>query len=171
MKKTLITALLLACALPLRAQTTDAKAQPGGSGAAKTETHHKKAAKKHAKAAARPQPAAAPDAQPQKDAKPAAQQPDPDQDESGGVMIDSKSDVEDTGRFSAGQRGDQEEPSAGTGGIPSSYGQCKGVVNEAGRTLLVFESPDDGAITFVQVTPGKNSVSWRLVDRIPRSAD
>ena len=57
------------------------------------------------------------------------------------------------------------------GGLPSSYGQCKGVMNEGGRTILIFESLDDGAIYFVQVNVGKNSVSWKLVDRILRSAD
>ena len=56
-------------------------------------------------------------------------------------------------------------------GLPSSYGQCKGVIADAGRNLLIFESPDDGSVSFVQVTVGKANVSWKLVDRIPRSAD
>jgi hypothetical protein len=57
------------------------------------------------------------------------------------------------------------------GGIPASYGQCKGVMNDGGRTLLVFESADDGAISFVQVTLGKAGAAWKLVDRIYRSAE
>ena len=44
-------------------------------------------------------------------------------------------------------------------------------MNDGGRTLLVLESPDDGTITFVQVIAGKAGVSWKLVDRVPRSLD
>jgi hypothetical protein len=189
MKKYLIAALLLACALPLRAQTADTQAadaqkKADAATAAKTEAAPKKAAKKHAKAAAQAQAgtaaaaaqpagqtasdAAQPGAQP-KAAKPAAKQADQDSDESV-VMIDSKSDPEETGRFSAAQRGEPEDIVA-PAGLPASYGQCKGVINEGGRSILVFESTEDGSITFVQVTPGKNSVSWRLVDRVQRSAE
>jgi len=102
--------------------------------------------------------------------RPAARADEADAEESG-VMIDSKSDAEETGRFAAaGPETDREEPAV-TGGLPSSYGQLKGVLNDAGRSLLVFESPDDGSITFVQVTAGKNKVVWKLVDRIQRSQD
>ncbi len=82
------------------------------------------------------------------------------------VMIDSKGEVESPSAYGAGQ-----EERAVPGGLPSSYGQCKGVIVDAGRNLLIFESPDDGSVSFVQVTVGKANVSWKLVGRIPRSGD
>lgn len=85
------------------------------------------------------------------------------------VMIDSKGDGGETESPSA--YGAEQEERAVPGGLPSSYGQCKGVIADAGRNILIFESPDDGAVSFVQVTVGKANVSWKLVDRIPRSAD
>lgn len=91
--------------------------------------------------------------------------PADDADEAG-VMIDSKTDMDDSADYSAAYA-----ESAGNGGVPSSYGQCKGVMNEGGRSLLVFESSEDGTLSFVQVTTGKSGVSWKLIGRIPRSAD
>ena len=91
----------------------------------------------------------------------------------GTVMIDSRADQEETGRFAAqpaadaAERADMDVP----GGMPSSYGQCKGVISEGGRNVMVFENPEDGTLHFVQVTLGKNSVSWKLMDRILRSGD
>jgi hypothetical protein len=178
MKKTLLALLLAACACPALAQAQDQAAQPDQ---AKAESQQKKRAPKAAKAQAEKtaavaaQPAAqAPQAQPAAAKRPAAAAPKPaeQEPEESVVMIDSKGDQEETGRFSAGSaRGEQEEAPAAPGGMPSSYGQLKGVMNEAGRTLLVLESPDDGTITFVQVIAGRNGVAWKLVDRIPRSMD
>jgi hypothetical protein len=169
MKKIYIAVLLLACALPVSAQTSASQAQPDGGTAAKAQTPHKKAAKKRVRTA--PQKAAQPQSAVSTDTArdDAAQQNGQDYGDSG-VMIDAKSDSDDTGNYSASPVDEQDEAAA-PGGIPASYGQCKGVVNEAGRTLLVFESSDDGTITFVQVTAGRSSVSWKLVDRITRSAD
>ena len=104
---------------------------------------------------------------------PAAQKKQADTEpEEGTVMIDSKAGAEETERYAGQPEGvDAERGVDVPGGLPSSYGQCKGVMNEGGRTILIFESLEDGTIYFVQVTVGKNSVSWKLVDRIPRSAD
>jgi hypothetical protein len=92
--------------------------------------------------------------------------------EEGTVMIDSKADQEEPARSAA----QSEDPAAERevnvpGGLPSSYGQCKGVISEAGRNVMIFESQDDGTVYFVQVNLGKSSVSWKLLDRLPRSAD
>lgn len=90
----------------------------------------------------------------------------------GTVMIDSKAEQEENGRIVMQSDDNTAEREVNVpGGLPSSYGQCKGVISEGGRNLLVFESPDDGAIYFVQVTLGKNGAAWKLVSRIPRSAD
>ncbi|MCX5791715.1 MAG: hypothetical protein NTY45_05775 [Elusimicrobia bacterium] len=106
-------------------------------------------------------------------AAPAAQKKQADTEpEEGTVMIDSKAGAEETERYAGQPEGADAERGADVpGGLPSSYGQCKGVMNEGGRTILIFESLDDGAIYFVQVNVGKSSVSWKLVDRILRSAD
>lgn len=162
MKIALFAALFSFCGMTLHAQ---APAQPD---------------KDKAAAAARPAAQAKPAAQPAKAAAPApakkaakpeaaAAKVEADGEESM-VMIDSKTEPEDTGRFAADYGQGQEDADA-AGGIPSSYGQCKGVVNDGGRNLLVFESPDDGTLSFVQVTAGKGKFSWKLVDRIRRSAD
>jgi hypothetical protein len=82
------------------------------------------------------------------------------------VMIDSRTDAEDM-RTTAANAEDRALPA----GLPSSYGQCRGVITEGGRSVLVFESPEDGSMAFVQVTLGKANVSWKLLDRIYRSAD
>ena len=158
MKKYLIAALLLGCGVSLYAQAPAPADKPKAAAAAP-----KKAAAQPAKpAAAKPAPAAD-----NKAAKPAADK-QADQDEDSVVMIDSKGDAEDNGSFNAGE--DREERTV-PGGIPSSYGQCKGTITEGGRSLLVFESAEDGTLSFVQVTVGKTSVTWKLVDRIGRSAD
>lgn len=85
------------------------------------------------------------------------------------VMIDSKGEAGEAEAPAA--YGAEQEERAVPGGLPSSYGQCKGVIADAGRNILIFESPDDGSVSFVQVTVGKANISWKLVDRIPRSAD
>jgi hypothetical protein len=158
MKKYLIAAVLLVCGVPLYAQGSRA-AKPAVPAAVAQSTRTARGAQ--------------PAARVKKAAKSAAARPAPDrqadqENEDSVVMIDSKSDAEDNGSFSAGEgREDRAVP----GGIPSSFGQCKGTLTEGGRSLLVFESADDGALSFVQVIVGKAGVSWKLVDRIPRSAD
>ena len=92
--------------------------------------------------------------------------------EEGAVMIDARSDEDYSGRLS------DNEPAAAAegqdpvipGGMPASYGQLKGTLNESGRSLLVFEN-DGGILSFVQILAGKNVVSWKLISRIYRSAD
>lgn len=172
MKNTLFALLLAACAAPVLAQEAQPAAQPEKPAAAAPQ-------KKAPRAKARPAPAkeaaaAAPAAQSAPAKKAVKQEPakPAEEPEESVVMIDSKAEPEETGRFSAaGYAPDQDEAPAVPGGMPSSYGQLKGVMNDGGRSLLVLESPDDGAITFVQVTAGKAGVSWKLVDRIPRSLD
>jgi|GEM_PF-1222132 len=172
MKNTLFALLLAAFAAPAFAQEAQPAAQPENPAAAAPQ-------KKTPRAKAKPAPAAtpaaaAPAAQPAPARKAVKQEPakPAEEPEESVVMIDSKAEPEETGRFSAaGYAPDQEEQPAVPGGMPSSYGQLKGVMNDGGRTLLVLESPDDGAITFVQVIAGKAGVSWKLVDRIPRSLD
>jgi len=90
----------------------------------------------------------------------------------GAVMIDDKSDEDSTGSFSDNESAAPEEREAPSvrGGLPSSYGQLKGTLNDGGRNLLVFEN-EDGVISFVQIFAGKNAVTWKLVSRIYRSAD
>ncbi len=105
---------------------------------------------------------AAPAAQPKKAVK--AQDQDS---EEAVVMIDSKADQDD--EDAADNYGAEPRKPEVPGGLPVSYGQCKGVINEPGRSVLVFESPDDGEIYFVQVTVGKTKVSWKLIDSIRRS--
>ncbi|MDA8131051.1 MAG: hypothetical protein M0011_06055 [Elusimicrobia bacterium] len=103
-------------------------------------------------------------------AKPAAAQTKAaDEQEDSGVLIDStKYDAEDS---DVGTETPAYVGAGVPGGIPSSYGQCRGVMTEGGRSLLVFESLDDGAISLVQVTFGKTGVSWKLAGRIPRSGE
>ncbi|MCM2266755.1 MAG: hypothetical protein NDI60_03170 [Elusimicrobiales bacterium] len=168
--KTILTVLLFAaCAAPACAQT----AAPAGTKSETAPAPGKKAAKAAPADAQKPAaPAAAKPAAAQKAAARPAPKPADQEAEESVVMIDSKGDPDETGRFSAGSYGgDQEDPSPLAGGMPASYGQLKGVMNDGGRSLLVLESPEDGAITFVQVTAGKAGVTWKLVDRILRSAD
>ncbi|OGR53229.1 MAG: hypothetical protein A2049_06130 [Elusimicrobia bacterium GWA2_62_23] len=166
MKNTLFALLLAACAAPAFAQEAQPAAQPGKTEAAAPQKKTTRAKAKPAPAQAAAQPAPARKAVKQEPAKPA------EEPEESVVMIDSKAEPEEIGRFSAaGYAPDQEEQPAVPGGMPSSYGQLKGVMNDGGRTLLVLESPDDGTITFVQVIAGKAGVSWKLVDRVPRSLD
>lgn len=159
MKKTFICAALTVMAGALFAQAPAEKAKPAPAKPA--------AAATVITAQAAPKPAAAAPATAKKPepAKPAAK-PAEDQEESM-VMIDDKGDSD----YSRASSADADEQPAVPGGIPSSYGQCKGVMTDAGRTLLVFESADDGAISFVQVTLGKTGAAWKLVDRIYRSAE
>ncbi len=169
MQKLIIVVIALFCAAPLCAQTAGAAGTASDAAAAKTAA--KTATKAAAKAAAKT-PAAQPAAQPAQAAQaaPAKQAAKAgDQDEESMVMIDNKAEI-DENRYTASE-GETEERAAVPGGLPSSYGQCKGVVTEGGRTVLVFESADDGAISLVQLTLGRAGASWKLLDRIPRSAD
>ncbi len=159
MKKYLIAAVLLVCGVPLHAQGPGAAAKAAVPAAVARSTRTARGAqpadlgKKTVKAAP---------------AKPAVDKQADQENDEAVVMIDSKGDAEDNGSFSSGEdREDRTVP----GGIPSSFGQCKGTLTEGGRSLLVFESADDGTLSFVQVVVGKAGVSWKLVDRIPRSAD
>lgn len=170
MKMTLFLLLAAVLAVPALAQDKAAAEKPPAAAAAKKPVSRPAQEKDAAKAAAaRPQSRPAPAA---KAARPAKAKPQAEEQEEAGVMIDSKAEPEETGRFSAAAFSQEpDDTPAAPGGLPSSYGQLKGVMNDGGRTLLVLESPDDGAITFVQVTAGRNAVSWKLLDRIPRSLD
>ena len=157
MKRSLIAVLLLVCAGALYAKEPSKKIkaevaalQTAAAEAVKADAVQ---AKKDAKA---------------EQVKAAAARQEQDAEESV-VMIDSKGDAGETETPAA--YGAEQEERVVPGGLPSSYGQCKGVISDAGRNLLIFESPDDGSVSFVQVTVGKANVSWKLVDRIPRSAD
>lgn len=162
MKKSLAALLIILCGAALYAQApADKKTAPAEKKAANTA-----AAKKAAKAEA----AKAADAKAEP-AKPAAAKP-ADEPEESVVMIDSKADADpEEGGRAAGAYGAEQEEVVVPGGMPSSYGQCKGVITDAGRSILVFESPDDGSISLVQLVMGKAKASWKLLDRIPRSAD
>lgn len=164
MKKTLLTLLLLGCCAAVRAQAADQPVTEKPAAAVKKSAPEARPAPAETPAQAKAKKAARAEAQ----KKAEARQEEQDAEESV-VMIDSKPDAEDTGRFSAGAA-DQEDVAV-PGGLPSSYGQCKGIITEAGRTVLVFESLDDGAISFVQVVLGKTGASWKLLDRVPRSMD
>ncbi|MDO8806265.1 MAG: hypothetical protein Q7R35_17755 [Elusimicrobiota bacterium] len=163
MNKSLIAALLLVCGGALFAQLPAEK--------------NKVAAAKKTAVLLAAAPAAQPEqpaAQPRKAAKaeparPAAAKPSEQDAEESVVMIDSKAETEESG-YSGAYAAEQDDRAV-PGGLPSSYGQCKGVINEAGRNILVFENPDDGAVSFVQVAVGKANVSWKLIDRIPRNPD
>ena len=157
MNKTLIAALLLVCvgALYAKEPSKRIKAEVAALTAAATQQMALDAAQTR-KAAKEEQ------------AKAAAAKQEQDAEESV-VMIDSKTEDADSAQ-GYDYRAEQDERMV-PGGLPSSYGQCKGVITDAGRNLLVFENPEDGAISLVQVTIGKASVSWKLVARIPRSAD
>lgn len=169
MLKSLIAALLLVCGGALCAQTPAVKK--------KAAADKKPAAAQAAAPAA--QPAQSP-AQPMRAAKtetpkaPAVRQAESEAEESV-VMIDSKAESETAGEGedpeSVVSYSPEREERAVSYGLPSSYGQCKGVLNDAGRNILVFESQDDGAVYFVQVRMGKSNVSWQLISRIPRSSD
>ena len=88
--------------------------------------------------------------------------------EEGNVMVDTKAgeDVRDL----ASDNGREDEGTNAAGAIPSSYGQLKGALTEGGRGVLVFEN-EDGVISLVQVVMGRGPVSWKLISKIPRSAD
>jgi hypothetical protein len=88
--------------------------------------------------------------------------------EEGSVMIDAK--AEEDVRSRASDNEPEAEEAKVAGGIPVSYGQLKGTLNEGGKGFLVFEN-EDGVISLVQIITGKDTVSWKLVSKIPRSAD
>ena len=154
MNKTLIAALLLVCAGPLYAKEPPKKIKAEVAGLTAGATQQIALDAAHTRKA--------------EQAKAAAAKQEQDAEESV-VMIDSKAEAEEPGS-SADYAGEQDERLV-PGGLPSSYGQCKGIMNDAGRNLLIFESLDDGALSFVQVIAGKSSISWKLLYRIPRSAD
>ncbi|MEI7481680.1 MAG: hypothetical protein WCK75_04940 [Elusimicrobiota bacterium] len=91
--------------------------------------------------------------------------------EEGAVIIDTRGDEDYVGRFSDNEpsTAEPEEPVV-PGGMPASYGQLKGTLNDGGRNLLVFEN-EEGSVSFVQIFMGKAAVSWKLISRIYRSAD
>ncbi|MDD5208521.1 MAG: hypothetical protein PHV36_03980 [Elusimicrobiales bacterium] len=152
MNKTLIAALLLVCAGPLYAKEPSKKIK----------------AEMAALTAATTQQMALDSVQSKKaeQAKAAAAKQEQDAEESV-VMIDSKTEETE----SPAAYGMEGEDRLVPGGLPSSYGQCKGTITDAGRNIMIFESLDDGSLSFVQVTVGKANVSWKLIDRVPRSAD
>ncbi|HAU89596.1 MAG TPA: hypothetical protein DCW72_05000 [Elusimicrobia bacterium] len=160
MKKTFICVALTVMAGALFAQTPAGKAKP--------EPAKPAAAAPVVTAQAAPRKTAPEAPAPAKKPEPTKPAPKPveDQEESV-VMIDDRADSD----YSRVPTADADEQPAVPGGIPSSYGQCKGVMNDGGRTILVFESADDGAISFVQVTLGKTGAAWKLLDRIYRSAE
>lgn len=155
MKKTLAAVLLFACAGALLAQGPADKAKPAPAPAKQP-------------AAAAPAAAPAPGAQPapaaEKKPAPAAKQPakQAEEPEESIVMIDDKAEPEGKAAAPA------EESAPDRNGIPESYGPCKGVATDAGRTILIFENPDSGEISFVHVVFGKTGVTWRLLDTIRR---
>lgn len=168
MKKLIPFVLVAVCAAALSAQPASEKA--AGKTAAAAAAAAAKPAEKKPAAPALPVPSAkaASPAAAQADGKSArakAAQKQGEEGDDGTVMIDSKAEIEDSA-YSAAQ-----DYAAVPGGIPSSYGQCKGVTTEGGRTILIFESIEDGSVTFVHVTFGKNGVSWKLLDKVGRSAD
>lgn len=154
MNKTLIAALLLVCAGPLYAKEPSKriKAEMAALTAGATQQIALDAAQTRRA----------------EQAKAAAARQEQDAEESV-VMIDSKAEAEEPGS-SADYGGEQDERMV-PGGLPSSYGQCKGVINDGGRNIMIFESIDDGSLSFVQLIVGKSAVSWKLIFRIPRSAD
>lgn len=120
---------------------------------------------------AAPDAAAAKQPEAAKKAKPPVKKQPQEEEEEGGVMIDSRAEGEEAGRFAAQPDAAEADRPEVPGGLPSSYGQCKGVINDGGRNLLVFESIDDGTIYFVQVVFGKNGATWKPAGSLPRSAD
>jgi len=92
--------------------------------------------------------------------------------EEAGVMIDSKSDdTEGEALSSSYATGtERQEDAAFASSIPASYGQMKGVLNEQGRNVLVFEN-EEGILSFVQVSLGRDLLTWKLLARVARSQD
>ena len=90
----------------------------------------------------------------------------------GGVMIDASAEDNDPARLAENEESspDETERSAAPGGLPASYGQLKGTLNDGGRSLLVLEN-EEGVISFVQISVGGNSVTWKLISRLRRSAE
>jgi hypothetical protein len=152
MNKTLIAALLLVCAGPLCAKEPSKKIKAEMAALTASATQQIALDAVQARKA--------------EQAKAAAAKQEQDAEESV-VMIDSKADEPESPSAYGMEGEDRMVP----GGLPSSYGQCKGVISDAGRNIMIFESLDDGSLSFVQVTAGKANVSWKLIDRIPRSAD
>lgn len=83
------------------------------------------------------------------------------------VMIDDRAEPAEGARPETGAFAAEQE--AVPGGLPAAYGQLRGVLTDAGRQILVFESLDDGEITFVQLSFGKTGVAWKRMDSIRRS--
>ncbi|HAF96428.1 MAG: hypothetical protein A2X34_08170 [Elusimicrobia bacterium GWC2_51_8] len=144
MKKYLFLALTLFCAGGLIAQVAQVPAAAGASKKSQSSTAAKKETAKTQ-----------------------------DQDgEEGGVVIDSKSEDSevDTTPYSSKNSVDQSENAGFASYLPAAYGPLKGVLNEQGRNVLVFEN-EDGILSFVQASVGKNSVSLKLLARVARSQE
>jgi len=158
MKKYLFLALTLFCAGGLIAQVAQV---PAAAGASK-----------------KPQPWTAPAAagrpvsQSSTAAKKEAAKTQEQDGEETGVMIDSRSEDSEaeTSPYSSKNSVDQAENAGFASSLPASYGPLKGVLNEQGRNVLVFEN-EDGILSFVQASVGKNSVSLKLLARVARSQE
>ncbi|HAH33019.1 MAG TPA: hypothetical protein DCL44_11970 [Elusimicrobia bacterium] len=103
--------------------------------------------------------------------KEAAKAADQDSEEAG-VLIDSKSEDTESETQPASYKAatERQDESAFASYLPASYGQLKGILDEQGRNVLVFEN-EDGVLSFVQVSVGKQSVVWKLLTRIGRSQE
>ena len=178
MKKYLFLALTLFCAGGLIAQKNASEVISGpGDGKEKQSFAPKRTAVSPAgtnKVPAKNSKSAAPAASRQNHAavkKEAAKTTEQDSEE-GGVVIDSKSEDSEAETLSYPSKNNAEQPeeAAFASYIPASYGQLKGVLIEQGRNVMVFEN-DEGILSFVQVSVGKNSVTWKLLARVARSQD
>lgn len=98
--------------------------------------------------------------------------PPAEEEEPGAVMIDIRSDEDRSGRLAGSDAREEAGTTAADvpGGMPAAYGRLKGSLNDAGRSLLVFEN-EAGEITFIQVFIGKSAVTWKLISNISRTSD
>ena len=168
MKMLIVSPFLLALALNLGAQppkeSAPAAAQKAEAASAKSQVKNTNPALP----VAGNEDKKAPPAPRKEPSKAAAEQ----ENEEGGVMIDSKAEESDD-QFeepAPPRPAPEAEEISVPGGMPLSFGQLKGTINDGGRSILVFEN-EEGVIAFVQVFIGKNAVSWKLVSRIRRSMD
>ena len=92
--------------------------------------------------------------------------------EEDGVVIDSKSEGSEaeTSTYSSENNSEQQADAGFASSLPASYGKLKGVLNEPGRNVLVFEN-EEGILSFVQVSLGRSSLTWKLLARAGRSQD
>lgn len=90
------------------------------------------------------------------------------EDEYSEVLVDNmESDSYDSYQESA-SLSENEQGIDYTGQIPFYYGSIKGVLNDGGKNILVFED-ENGVITFVQIYFGKNTVKWTVLARMKRN--